>query len=249
MLKVLHRFITGKADGPDSTRVRPSAWNDEHDITVEEDGVVLGREAGLGPGPVGLISMAALLPAGTVLPFAGATIPSGFLLCNGASYERVARPALYTAIGTAFGPGAVPGSTFQVPNLQGRSIFGLDPSGLILSNVTMTPNGNTIGASGGQQTVQYAVTGSLSGVAVTNGLGGTAFTNGLGTDISNVNRSRGDQGGGWNMAEAGHWHTVQGNASIQVSGNAALSGSISGGVTDVRSNMPPALLMNWIIRG
>jgi hypothetical protein len=44
MLSFLHKFISPKADGPDSTLLGPSAWNDEHALTTDQSGIVLGRD-------------------------------------------------------------------------------------------------------------------------------------------------------------------------------------------------------------
>ena len=44
-----HSFHTGKGDGADSTFVKPSDWNAEHDLTVEGGAVWLGRDPS-GPG-------------------------------------------------------------------------------------------------------------------------------------------------------------------------------------------------------
>jgi hypothetical protein len=38
-----HKFVSAKADGADATLVRPSNWNDEHDITLATDRL-LGRD-------------------------------------------------------------------------------------------------------------------------------------------------------------------------------------------------------------
>jgi hypothetical protein len=38
-----HKFVSGKADGGDATLVRPSNWNDEHDLTLATDRL-LGRD-------------------------------------------------------------------------------------------------------------------------------------------------------------------------------------------------------------
>ena len=80
-----HHFVSSKADGTDATLVKPTAWNADHDMTTDADGVVLGRSAGAGAGPVQELPFAAVLPYGTVLPFAGATSPSGWLVCDGSS--------------------------------------------------------------------------------------------------------------------------------------------------------------------
>ncbi len=42
----------------------------------------------------------------------------GFLVCDGASYAQSAKPRLFAAIGTTYGDGDNPGTTFQVPNVE-----------------------------------------------------------------------------------------------------------------------------------
>ena len=57
------------------------------------------------------------VPTGTILPFAGNTIPSGFLACNGAAVSRTTYSALFSAIGTTYG-GGNGSSTFNVPAVE-----------------------------------------------------------------------------------------------------------------------------------
>lgn len=57
------------------------------------------------------------IPTGTILPFAGDTIPSGFLACNGAAVSRTTYAALFSAIGTTYG-GGNGSSTFNVPQIE-----------------------------------------------------------------------------------------------------------------------------------
>jgi microcystin-dependent protein len=61
--------------------------------------------------------------SGGVQLYAGATAPAGYLLCNGASYLRTTYPSLFTAIGVTYG--AVDGTHFNVPDLQGRVPLGV----------------------------------------------------------------------------------------------------------------------------
>jgi hypothetical protein len=56
-----------------------------------------------------------LLSPGHVAAFAGATIPTGWLACNGASVLRASYAALFTAIGTTFG--AVDATHFTLPTI------------------------------------------------------------------------------------------------------------------------------------
>jgi len=59
------------------------------------------------------------LPAGIVLPFGGATAPSGTLLCDGTQYLQSDYVRLAGVIGTTFGGDA---THFNVPDLRGRTI-------------------------------------------------------------------------------------------------------------------------------
>lgn len=63
------------------------------------------------------------VPVGTVIPFAGSTVPAGWLDCNGASLLRSVYYALYAVIGTTYG--AVDGTHFNLPDSRGRTIIGV----------------------------------------------------------------------------------------------------------------------------
>ena len=60
-----------------------------------------------------------LVPVGTILPFAGSTTPSAFLLCSGTAVSRTTYADLFAVTGTAYGVGDG-STTFNLPNLQGR---------------------------------------------------------------------------------------------------------------------------------
>lgn len=61
-------------------------------------------------------------PVGFVADFAGSTAPSGWLLCDGSGLDTTAYAALFAVIGYQYG-GA--GSTFNLPDAQGRATVGL----------------------------------------------------------------------------------------------------------------------------
>ena len=56
------------------------------------------------------------IAAGTIHHFGGASLPTGYLWCDGTSYLRATYPDLFTAIGTSFG--SVDGTHFSVPDLR-----------------------------------------------------------------------------------------------------------------------------------
>jgi microcystin-dependent protein len=68
-----------------------------------------------------------LLPSGVVLPYAGAAVPAGWLLCNGAAVSKTTYAALFDALSYAHGdPG---GGSFNLPDYRGRFIRGADTMG------------------------------------------------------------------------------------------------------------------------
>ncbi|MBR3689739.1 MAG: tail fiber protein, partial [Eggerthellaceae bacterium] len=66
-------------------------------------------------------SLGAVRQAGLIVPYAGATAPAGYLICDGASYSAEDYPELYTAIGNTYGGDD---TTFNVPDLRGRVPLG-----------------------------------------------------------------------------------------------------------------------------
>lgn len=66
---------------------------------------------------------APLLPAGVVVAWAGSTAPAGWQLCDGSAISRTTYAALFAICGTAFGVGDN-STTFNVPDVRGRAIFG-----------------------------------------------------------------------------------------------------------------------------
>ena len=63
-------------------------------------------------------------PIGTISPFGGSAIPSGYLLCNGAEVLKTAYAELYAVIGDAFGT-ASDNTKFKLPDLRGRATMGV----------------------------------------------------------------------------------------------------------------------------
>lgn len=74
--------------------------------------------------------------AGFIYPLASGAVPEGFLLCDGAEYDREEYPELFAAIGTIYGEGNG-NTTFNVPNLATRVPVG-------------SGEGYEIGATGGE---------------------------------------------------------------------------------------------------
>jgi microcystin-dependent protein len=83
----------------------------------------------------------AAVPPGTITPFGGTVIPSGYLACDGAEYDTTTYAALFTVIGTMYCPGPCTNmSVFAVPDLRGRVPAGQGGTAL------MGPLGSVVGA-------------------------------------------------------------------------------------------------------
>lgn len=63
-------------------------------------------------------------PAGSVVAFAGAVAPAGWLLCDGSAISRTTFSSLFAAIGTANGIGNG-STTFNLPDYRGQFLRGV----------------------------------------------------------------------------------------------------------------------------
>lgn len=83
---------------------------------------------------------------GEVKMFAGSTLPGGFLWCDGSAVSRSTYARLFTAIGAVYGTGDG-STTFNVPNMGGRTGVGYEATPTILPNFPS----NTLGATFGEE--------------------------------------------------------------------------------------------------
>jgi microcystin-dependent protein len=98
-----------------------------------------------------------LIPVGALMPYAGATAPDGWLLCNGQTPSRTTYANLFAVIGTTYGAGD--GSTFGLPDPRGRAVIGVGTgTGLTARALTATGGAETvIIASGNLPTHQHTL--------------------------------------------------------------------------------------------
>ena len=95
------------------------------------------------------------VPSGSVFCMAVATVPSGYLECNGAEVSRTTYSVLFAVIGTAYGTGDG-SSTFNLPDLRGEFVRGFD-------NGKGTDSGRSIATSQSSQNAQHNHSMSVSG--------------------------------------------------------------------------------------
>ena len=102
---------TGPSQGPTGTTGDTGSIGPTGDTGAMGDTGLQGDTGGIGPtGPDGT-------PSGSMLAFAGTAAPSGYLMCDGASYDSATYPSLFSVIGNIYG-GTAP--SFNVPNLQDK---------------------------------------------------------------------------------------------------------------------------------
>jgi microcystin-dependent protein len=164
------------------------------------------------------INAFATFPPGIVVPYAGSSEPSGWVLCQGQALSRVTYAALFAIIGTTYGAGNG-STTFNIPDLRGRFVAGKDDMGGVAANrLTGTSGGvagATLGASGGAET--HALT--IAEMPAHTHTVLAAFVTG------NAQTGSGD-------AEA----TNQTRTTSSAGSNAA------------HNNVPPAMILNYIIK-
>ena len=101
------------------------------------------------------LAAGSLFSSGMIVPFAGSTAPSGWLMCFGQDVSRTIEASLFTAIGSTYGAGDG-STTFNVPDLRGRVIAGQDDMGGVSANrllgVTGSVDGDSLGSTGGNET-------------------------------------------------------------------------------------------------
>lgn len=100
-----------------------------------------------------------LVPTGAIFPYAGASAPTGYLMCDGTAVSRSTYAALFAVLSTTYGPGDG-STTFGLPDLRGRAPVGENPNGGPNDNNRVAPN-TLRGAVGGER--NHALTGAETG--------------------------------------------------------------------------------------
>ena len=94
---------------------------------------------------------------GIVVPWGSASIPSGFLECNGQAVSRSTYAALFAVVGTTYGAGDTT-TTFNVPDLTDRTVLSRSNNKALASTMganTVAKTG-TIGGSSGNTSLSNA---------------------------------------------------------------------------------------------
>ena len=118
---------------------------------------------------------------GSIAAFAGGSLPTGWLLCDGSAISRTTYSALFNTVGTIYGTGD-DSTTFNIPNLVDKFIEGAATAGIVkaagLPNITgnvvspsndgFQPNSGAGAFRSGAKTANYRTQLQTSDVGMTN---------------------------------------------------------------------------------
>jgi len=199
---------------------------------------------------------------GDYVPTGRAVARVGTIFGLGQPVSRTEYAGLFAAYGTTYGAGNG-STTFNLPDLRGRAVIGTDQGAGRLGVAIGAPVAGTLGAFGGAEMVQYAVTGSTPAQSISGNasVSGTAYTSGLGVHVwgtSDINTGgtlnvthSGGTAAAWHPHNHGIdiWGAINGHASCDGYGpiNGWTSGASISGTTDNRTNLPPVLVANYAI--
>jgi len=188
----------------------------------------------------GLYALPYAIPVGGLLPYVGASAPnSSFALPFGQAISRTTYATLFALVGTTFG-GGDGSTTFNIPDLRGRAVFGLDNmGGPAASRITVAGgnfDGTVLGGTGGAQnhTLTIGEMPSHSHSATVNDPGHF--------HTSAPNPGAGGSTAGFAPINAGGTQ-VTGNSTTGITVSNANSGG--GGFHSI---MPPAMALPFIVR-
>lgn len=178
---------------------------------------------------------------GIVKMFAGATAPTGHLLCNGAVISRSGiYAALFAIVGTTYNIGGEASTDFRVPNLKGKVVVGVDAGQTEFNDLGESGGEKTHVLSSGEMPAHTHTQNAHNHDSSADGghqhqtyLGDTAYTQSGGSLTKSFNATPGDATTG----AGGHDHSI--------SSETPTNNNTGGGVA--HNNLQPYVAMNYII--
>jgi microcystin-dependent protein len=180
--------------------------------------------------------------AGEMRPFAGSSAPWGTLFPYGQAVSHTIYPYLYAAISTTYNTGGEGAGNFRLPDLRGRSIFGLDNmGGTAAGRLTGSNTGNitaptTLGSTGGEENHTQTLAELFN-----HGHAATVTDPG---HIHSISGGLASLGSGGASAYGPFYGTY--NTSSAITGISVANANTGGGGS--HNTTPPGMVCNWIIK-
>jgi microcystin-dependent protein len=115
---------------------------------------------------MGFLALSEIIPPGSVFPYAGASAPSGWLICDGSAVSRTTYAGLFAVLSTSHGSGDG-STTFNLPDYRWTFLRGMGSNISVTGSGTASSNQATFTAHGFNRTGVKArlSSGTLSGLA------------------------------------------------------------------------------------
>lgn len=199
-----------------------------------------------------------LVPVGAIVPFAGTTVPANWMVCEGQVLLRSSYTALFAAIGTTWGSGTTPSTSFTIPDLRGRTVVGVD------NGAQRVAAASFVGQAAGADKVNLLITHMPAhnhvvdpAVATTSSSGSHRHQISANVVLQKAQTGYPDEdiyGNGYNQTPAyafpaddpDRWTSTDGAHTHTVDIPATTTTMVGGG--GGHDNMPPYAAIRWIIR-
>jgi microcystin-dependent protein len=212
-------------------------------------------------------------PVGMISIHAGSSAPTGWLLCDGSSYSTTTYANLHSVVGYQFGGS---GESFNVPNLKGRVVVGIDSAqasfdsrgetggamnhqhGASNSGVTGTGHNHTVSATTGiavatgshNHSVNSNHSHTIGHNHADNFAAGNSGNHGHSDNFSNAANNAylkvSSGSSSLNVASGQHTHTQDGSVSSGGDHNHSIGGSVTGTANTTNSGGSNAINFNTV---
>lgn len=214
-----------------------------------------------------------VFPKGMIAPFAGASAPTGWLLCDGSAVSRTTYSALFAVTSTTYGAGDG-STTFNLPDLLGRTPMGAGSgTGLTartlgtelgVESVTLTAaqsgspshDHGVTSVGGGAHTASGSISTGSHGHTLTMDYSGTASHDHAISGASNPLPAMESDGAGGNISNSNGTAIagvgdLGGSASVSVADHSHsidITVSTATAAAEAHTNIQPSTVVNFIIK-
>ena len=203
----------------------------------------------------GTVSSGTTLPTGALMPYAGASAPSGYLLCDGSSVSSSTYLALHAVISNTYGGSAYTGAgalSFNLPDLRGRLPMGAGTGTGQNASGTGAPSGTTQTARTrgqwlGRESVTLAAA-NIPQMSTGNMSANANHNHQIGTNIFLRYVGSGGNRGDYQTNPNGWTGTANNDGVTTASASVEHSHTVGSASPTGAATIPPVVVLNYIIK-